>query len=382
MDKLKVYASLQSLASSIVQPFISFLAVLVGVSGVDLGIVSSANSFFSSIGQYSLSHFRLNARTILVVSDLLLGGGWLSMGVLGLDSPMLYLEVYVAIAVVSGFSTFGWLIVMERVSVRSRGRTLAQYGFYSTLGGLLATLATGALVNTNYTEMRYFFVFTSALYFASAAIAANYRDTESEPVTGRLSPYLNKFYLVTFLFNISWSFAWPLFPTAQVYLFHMSELQVALMSVIAGSSTLLLQRRVGAWVDRNRRLGMYLGRAGLVTFPLAYLVSPSVYALYAFNTVSGFTNSVGNTAYFSYLFDNAVNKKKAIGTYSAAGGLGALAGSALSGALLSVVSSSSGIVSAVRILLLVAVVGRLCASTMYLFLRDRPRSVETILGGH
>ncbi|MEM3670781.1 MAG: MFS transporter [Thermoprotei archaeon] len=379
MDTLKVYAAVQSLASSIVQPFVSFLAVIVGVSGLDLGIVTSANSFFSSLSQYGLSHFRIRAKPILLVADVLLGFGWLFMGLYAYGFPSTYLVTYVSIAVASGISSFGWLLVMERLSVNSRGKTLAQYSFYSTMGGLAATLATGFVVNVEYSQMRLFFYLAAALYLSCALMALRYRDTVGEPTTGKLSPYLNRFYLVTYLFGISWSFAWPLFPTAQVYLFHMSELQVATMSVIGGSSTLLLQRRIGALVDRNRKLTMYLGRLGLSVFPLSYLVSPSVYYLYAFNLMSGFTNSVGNTAYFSYLFDNAVNKKKAIGVYSAAGGLGALTGSLTSGALLQYLTGLANIVHAVRLLLSIAVIARIIAATMYLFLRDRQPASEKLI---
>ncbi|WP_252901171.1 hypothetical protein [Vulcanisaeta sp. JCM 14467] len=96
---------------------------------------------------------------------------------------------------------------------------------------------------------------------------------------------------------------------AQVYLLNMNVEQLAIVNVISGVSTLALQRFVGRWFDRNRKLIMFLGRFLLVTFPLSYALANNVYVIYLANTVAGFTNSASNIAYIGFVYDNAEDRR-------------------------------------------------------------------------
>lgn len=369
MAKLRTYAVLQTLASSLTQPFVSFLAAILGVFGVELGLVTTANTFFSSIVQLVLTNFRTSPRKLVLLADTAIGILWFVMVVLGLSSPIYYVITYVAIACFSGVSSFGWLIMLEKYSVGDRGRKLAEYGFYSSIGGLVATLVTGLTVQNSYSDFSPFFIASGALYLLNGALAYRWEDVTETRKSQISKPRMWKFLGITAAFNATWAFAWPLFPLAQVYVYHMDALEVALTSVLAGSSTLILQRKIGGLVDRSRKKMMFLGRLGLTTFPLTYALGNSVYDIYAAQLMSGFTNSVSSTAYYSYLFDKVEDKRRGIAMYNAFAGLGALIGGVLGGAS-SLFLASLGQDMSIRILLLVAAISRATASTFYLFLDD------------
>ncbi|BBD72288.1 MFS transporter [Sulfodiicoccus acidiphilus] len=369
MAKLRTYAVLQTLASSLTQPFVNFLAALLGVDGIDLGIIATANTFFSSISQLALSSIKTSPKKLILLADVSVGILWYLMVAIGINYPAAYVGIYIAISCLSGMSTFGWLIVLERFSIGARGKRLAEYGFYSSIGGLIATLVTGLLVGSNYSNFAPVFLASGSIYLTNGLLTLRWEEVaEARPSKPSL-PKVWKFLGITAAFNATWAFAWPLFPLAQVYVYHMNALQVGLTSVIAGCSTLILQRRIGALVDRYRKFMMFLGRLGLVTFPLAYALGTSVYDIYGAQIVSGFTGSISSTAYYSYLFDKVEDKRRGIAFYNAFSGVGALAGGILGG-LMATLLAPLGQTFSLRLLLLSAALGRLAASTLYLFLDD------------
>ncbi|MGC8543391.1 MAG: MFS transporter, partial [Vulcanisaeta sp.] len=301
--KLRNYILLQNLAGGLVTPFTSFLAVIIGVPSIGVSLVSSASSFFSGVVQLPLRSIK-RIESLLKISTLILAMLWLLMAFLAYGNPILYLVTYIAIASIGGANSYAWSLIMERVSRGSRGRTLATYAFWGSVGGLLATLVTGFIVGSNYSLVRYVFITSGFLILMNAVGIWGLSSIDPEP-QGTSNPLdllrsnrrLTRFLMINMLFAIVWSFAWPLFPLAQVYLFNMTMEQVAIINVISGVSTLLLQRHVGAWFDKNRKLIMFLGRFLLITYPLSFALAPNVYVIYIAYAVSGFTNSASNIAY-------------------------------------------------------------------------------------
>lgn len=369
----KLYILIQSLANGLVQPFMGFLAVVTGVSGASLGVVTSAGNFFPSIVQLTLRDIDRPIR-LLKYSTSVLAALWLIMAFVSYGNPILYTVNYIAIAAAGGASSYGWALLMERLSRRSRGRVLAEYGFFGSIGSLIATLTTGLIVGNNYWLVRYVFMTAAMLILGNLAILSRLRDFVYDGGNGSFRQGVKgveKFLLITFMFAIVWSFAWPIFPMAQYYIFRMNTEQVAILSIIGGAFTMILQRPVGALVDKHRRIMLFLGRFLLITFPLMYVFSTSVYELYLFNIVSGFTNSVSATAYMAYLFDNSRDKKSAIAIYNAANGIGSLTGSVLGGVALSILEPIVGVDSAIKMLLSIDAAARGAAAVAFLALPDR-----------
>lgn len=381
MNKLRLYILIQNLINGLTSPFMGFLAVANGVSNIGLGLVSSANGFFAGVTQLPLRKLNEPVK-LLKLSTAILAVLWLAMS-LTYGNSTLYVVIYLLIAAINGVTSYAWALLMERMSRGSRGRVLAEYGFFGAIGSLLATLTVGLVVKGNYSLARYVFLTATALLISNVIILMNLSSIKYDGSgTGDLRQSIRgveRFLATTFIFAVVWSFAWPIFPVAQYYLFNMTTEQVAILSIIGGASTLILQRPVGSLVDRHRRLMMFLGRFLLITFPLMYVFSTSVYQLFIFNIVSGFTNSVSSTAYMAYLFDNSRDKKGAITVYNAIYGTGTLIGSMLGSISLTIAEPLLGINDAVRYLLAIDAVARAGAAVAYLKLPEfEPASKGTL----
>ncbi|MGC8606181.1 MAG: MFS transporter [Vulcanisaeta sp.] len=370
--KLKNYVLIQNLANGLVSPFMSFLAAVIGVPSIGISLVSSASSFFSGVVQVPLRRTS-RIEQLLKLSTLLLAILWFTMAFIAYGNPTLYLITYIAIAIVSGANSFAWALIMERMSRGSRGQVLATYAFYGSIGGLLATLMTGLIVGSNYALMHYVFITSAFLILMNVINIWNMEPMDPEcQVTDRLlstirnNRKLIRFLLINTLFAIVWSFAWPLFPLAQVYLLNMNTEQLAIVNVISGVSTLILQRHVGKWFDRNRKLIMFLGRFLLITFPLSYALANNVYVIYVANTIAGFTNSASNVAYISFVYDNSEDRRTAVSLYNLFYGIGTLIGSLMSGALVTVVSNYLGLRNGIRYMLLSDATARALIATLYM----------------
>ncbi len=377
MKPLRSYILLKTFSLDLVQPFISFVSAAYGLVGEQLGLISSAGTVLPSIIQFFLGYIEARAKTLVTLGTFLSGILWILLSIVPFN--IAFTITYLVLDGSMGISLFGWYLIMEKVSFTSRGKILAQYSFYSTLGGLIATLITGIIVGERFSLIRYFFITAGLLTLVDGVIATKFDvDYEVRDVKVSVSRELKDYLVISFLFNVVWSLAWPLFPMAQVYIFNMNFTEVAIISVISGSSTLILQRKVGRLVDKNRKLMMFAGRLALATFPLAYALSTSVYEIYLANIVAGFTNSVNSTAYMSYLYDSSSDVKRSVGIYNAVAGVGDLIGSSI-GSIIAQYSTLILGIDSIRYLLLGVAFLRIIASIFYLRLPE-PKPFKPKIG--
>jgi len=142
---------------------------------------------------------------------------------------------------------------------------------------------------------------------------------------------------------------------------------VAVINVIAASSTVVVQRFIGGFIARRLKLSMFIGRLTNTFFALAYALSPNVYGIYVSQLLAGLANSINNVAYFSYLVDTAEDKRAAIGTYSVLMGVGALIGGEAGGITYEVLERAYG-VGVLRPMFLYVAIARAAAASLFLTL--------------
>ncbi|ARM76701.1 MFS transporter [Acidianus manzaensis] len=369
MKPLRTYILIKNFSLNLVQPFISFVSTASGILGEQLGLISSSGTVLPAIIQFFLSYTNLNAKKLVALGTFLTGILWIILSIIPFN--ILFTGMYLTLDAFMGISLYGWYLIMDKVSYTSRGKILAQYSFYSTLGGLIATLITGFIVGDDFSLVREFFIITGILTLTDGYIAINF-DVDSDPSSikiGKISRELKNYLLITFFFSIVWSLAWPLFPMAQVYVYHMNFMEIAIISVISGISTLILQRKIGYLVDNHRKIMMFTGRLLLATFPLAYALSTTIYEIYLANIVAGFTNSVNSTAYLSYLYDSSSNARKSVGIYNAIEGLGYLVGASIGSIIAEYFFSIIG-VYAIRLLLFAVAMLRVFVALLFLKLPE------------
>ncbi len=372
MKPLRTYAVLKSLANNLSQPFITFTAASSGIVNEYLGIISSASTVLTSVSEFITALFRVRALMMLVCGNLISGIAWIVMSLLPFTGPYITLTYCVA-ELGLGMSLMGWNLVMEKLSSTSRGEILTQYTAYANVGGLIATIGAGLFAGSSTQLIKVPFIL-SGIITLSTILVLRYSDVDYEDPARKfhIPRGVWGFFSLTTVFPFFWSFAWPLFPLAQIYIFHMNYVNIAIISVIAGISSLLMRRWVARLITRNRRMAMFLGRALLTVFPLSYALAPNVYFIYLAEVVAGFTSMIGSTAYISYLYDSSSKEdmKVALGFYSVLQGLGALAGSVLSSFVLNLLIPFLGLVVDIRTLLLTSAVLRLITSFWYLKLRE------------
>lgn len=380
MRSLRIYSLLNNLASGLTSPFIGFLVASSGIPVYLLSIVSSASTSLPGIAQIAVLRIRSNPRSMVFLGTLVMSLLWILSGFVSYGST-LFVGIYLVIQVISGIASLGWLLILESISRGRRGFELARYSFYASAGSLLATLITGYIVGRNLSNMGYFFIASGILLIVSSLAILGYRESDSSMGVARArevglqragrssEDLLPKFYVINSAYMVVMSFAWPLFPLAQVYKFRMSAAEVGILTVIAGVSSLFIQRPLGVLVDINRKAVMVLGRVLLAVFPLGYAFSPNIYYLYAIQIIAGFTNSAG-IAYTSYVMDHSIDKRRALSMFNFLNGIATIIGSIMGGFLYLIISSSEDPVASIDILMTSIGIIRILMSLPYIFLRD------------
>jgi len=379
LRSLRIYSLLNNLASGLTSPFIGFLVASSGIPVYLLSIVSSASTSLPGIAQIAILRIRSNPRSMVFLGTLAIGLLWILSGFVSYAST-LFVGLYLVIQVISGIASLGWLLILENISRGRRGFELARYSFYASAGSLLATLITGYIVGRNLSNMGYFFIATGILLIVSSLAVLGYRESDSSiggarpkeesfHRTSKSADLLSRFCIINSAYMVVMSFAWPLFPLAQVYKFRMSAAEVGILTVIAGMSSLAIQRPLGILVDINRKAVMVLGRVLLASFPLGYAFSPNIYYLYAIQIISGFTNSAG-IAYTSYVMDHSIDKRRALSMFNFLNGIATIIGSIMGGLLYVVISSAEDPVAAIDILMTSIGIIRILMAIPYIFLRD------------
>ncbi|AWS00342.1 MFS transporter [Metallosphaera hakonensis] len=372
MRPLRTYAILKSIATDLAQPFITFTAASSGIVNEYLGVISSASTVLTAVSEFTVALTRVRAMTLLYLGNVVSGLSWIILSLLPFTGP--YLTFLYCVAELGlGMSIMGWNLIMEKLSSTSRGEVLTQYTAYANVGGLIATLGAGIFVGSSANLIKIPFILSGVItLFTVLVLRHSDVDYEDPAREFRLPRGIWNFLSLTTIFTFFWSFAWPLFPLAQIYIFHMNYINIAIISFIAGISSLIFRRKVAVLITKNRRMAMFLGRALLMVFPLSYALAPNVYYIYLAEVVAGFTSMVGSTAYISYLYDNSRKEdmKVALGFYSVVQGIGALSGSVLSSYILNLLVSVLGLITDIKVLLLTSAILRLATSFWYLKLRE------------
>ncbi|QXJ27620.1 putative MFS-type transporter [Saccharolobus shibatae B12] len=371
MKYLKIFAILSNLANNLVNPFISFVSAYFGMSSEELALITSATNAVPNISQYFLNFIKSKAKLLIFIGTLVNGLLWVISSFIPFN--LTFLIVYFIITISIGIANFGWNLIMDKISKNSRGSTLSLYLVYGTTGALAATLITGLITGSNTELIREFFLISGLMLVGSAYLSRKIEtDTTFEERGVKSTSLLKRFLATVFLFNLVLSLAWPIFPLAQVYKFHMNDENIAILSVETGVTTILFQRIVAKLTDTKRRLTLFLGSALFTIYPLSYALSNSIYIIYVTNLASGFTNAVGSVTYIAYIFDNSddFTIRKNLAVYNLTVGCGVMTGSILGGVAYSYVSQFYNPMYSIDLMLIISSILRFSVSPLFLTIKD------------
>ncbi|ACP39067.1 MFS transporter [Saccharolobus islandicus] len=371
MKYLKIFAILSNLANNLVNPFISFVSAYFGMNSEELALITSATNAVPNISQYFLNFIKSKAKLLIFIGTLVNGLLWVISAFIPFN--LTFLIVYFIITISIGIANFGWNLIMDKISKNSRGSTLSLYLVYGTIGALAATLITGLITGSNTELIREFFLISGLMLVGSAYLSRKIEtDTTFEERGVKSTSLLKRFLATIFLFNLVLSLAWPIFPLAQVYKFHMNDENIAILSVETGVTTILFQRIVAKLTDTKRRLTLFLGSALFTIYPLSYALSNSIYIIYITNLASGFTNAVGSVTYIAYIFDNSddFTIRKNLAVYNLTVGCGVMTGSILGGVAYSYVSQFYNPMYSIDLMLIISSILRFSVSPLFLTIKD------------
>jgi Major Facilitator Superfamily. len=368
---LKIFAILSNLANNLVNPFISFVSAYFGMNSEELALITSVTNAVPNISQYFLNFIKSKAKLLIFIGTLVNGLLWVISAFIPFN--LTFLIVYFIITISIGIANFGWNLIMDKISKNSRGSTLSLYLVYGTIGALAATLITGLITGSNTELIREFFLISGLMLVGSAYLSRKIEtDTTLEERGVKSTSLLKRFLATVFLFNLVLSLAWPIFPLAQVYKFHMNDENIAILSVETGVTTILFQRIVAKLTDTKRRLTLFLGSALFTIYPLSYALSNSIYIIYITNLASGFTNAVGSVTYIAYIFDNSddFTIRKNLAVYNLTVGCGVMTGSILGGVAYSYVSQFYNPMYSINLMLIISSILRFSVSPLFLTIKD------------
>jgi len=372
--RLRVHALVNSFANNIASPFVSFNVTASGGSDLLIGYVQSINTLASSVAQVVggrlVDRFGRRLKLAMIMS-VVMGFLWLETAVF--QGTTALAVSYTAITIALGFYLAGWTSFLgEATGYEGRGSFLSVFARVASWGSLAALVLTTAItfVTPSYTIL---FLVSGLAFVASSLYLRGQQEipVEAQPMSAYGSDMMMKYFGVTAVYGLFWGFAWPLFTITTVKIVNMSLVEYAFSQFIAVGATVAFQALVGRMVDRNRMRSVFLGRLGLVVYPVCYIFFTQAWEIYAINVFQGFTNALLNVAYSAYLYDLAPvgTRGRYIAEFNLVTGAATMAGSLTSGYMLSVLSGGMSLWLALAYLYIIATVGRLAAALLHLRLQ-------------
>ena len=371
LDRLKLHAFWNSLASNTASPFVGFNVTASGASDVLIGYVQAIGSLASAVSQ--LVGGRIADRSgrragIAILSSLMIGLLW--MGSAFVQSPAFLAVSFTAITLAVGFYLAGWTSIIGEASEKTeKGSFLSAFARLQTIGALGALILTTA-ITAYYPSYAVLYLLSGGFFIVSALVLRGQKEqrVERAAMSEAGIASLRMYYVVSGVYGLFWGFAWPLFTITLVRVVNMDLFQYSLAQVVGAAATITFQPVVGRFVDRNRKTAVFWGRMGLVVYPFTYMFFTAAWQVYIVNVFSGLTNALLNVAFVAYLYDISPAGER--GRYSAefnlVTGVTTMAGSLAAGYALSALNATNTLWLSLAYLYLMAAAGRALAALLHL----------------
>lgn len=384
-----------SLGAGMVQPFIGYYLVKLGGTPSEMGWYQSSQNIANNVMQISWGRLSDSLRRrvpFIVFGGLIVSALWIP--IIFVTTPS-YLIILLAIQSLLGSMAIPtWTALIGDLVPSSRlGRANASISLWASIGGLIATLASGIIMIMSGRPIQEIFfvplIVASVLGITSALVMRYVKEKKNGEKINlkrhftsdtfdmlnytRKSPDFMKYCYVEGIFQFFMAISWPLFSITQAKILNASTLQIALLTVIQVFVTIIFQGWAGRLADTiGRKRLMFFFRFSLVTVPLAYALSPDMNALIVISTFWGFTQAFGQASMTAYLLD--VTPEEYRGSFAAVFNLimgmltffGSLIGGYLSGYLIGLY----GLVLGLQIVYMLSAVGRGIGAAFFLTLKE------------
>jgi MFS family permease len=395
LKPLYIRSVVNSLGTGMVSPFMGAYAVKLGASSAEMGWYQSSSNISNNIMQVFWG--RLSDKVKRRVPFIIIGT--LTMALLWI--PMIFvanatqLIILIAIQAVLGSMATPAItaLIGDLVPSSKLGRANANINLWTSIGSLIATIASGVLmISIGGTPQEMMFLplliatfcgITSCLPMVSIKEKKNGEklnltkefasDFFSTLKYARKSPEFVKYCTIAGFFEFSMSICWPLLPRTQVDVLGASMLQIALLSVVQSLLTIIFQGWAGRFTDSvGRKPALILYRFSLITVPIAYAFAPDINVLIAIGAFWGLVTALGQAGITAYLLD--ISPPEYRGSFTAVFnlvlGMSSFVGSLIGGYLSAYTIYAFGLIVGLQIVYMISMVGRLIGAILYLRLRE------------
>jgi len=275
-----------------------------------------------------------------------------------------------------------------------RGKLTGRVFWFDAIGSMIATIFTGIILTIAFEDIdyqKYILIPVAIGLFISILGVLPFRKIEEplkktdieEPLELRKlkdsfqiafsnKPFL-KFTIISVIFSFFFSFSWPLFSIYQVNILNATALEIAILAIIFNFTTLLFINIGAKLSDRIGRTKLiFFNRISLVLFPLTYIFATKVWHLYIIHFVVSSLLLLGTPSIQAYLLDIVPLKEGGIyfGIYNMITGIVLFLGALAGGYLTELLEIWYPLRTAVIISLIIATVGRVITSFLFLALKE------------
>jgi len=399
---LYVRSVVNSLGMGVIQPFLSLYAVKLGASSSEMGWFQSLSSLSNNIMQIfwgKLSDRFRKRVPFIAAGSLIIAALWIPMMFV---TSVQQLIILIAIqALLGSMATPTWTaLIGDLVPSIRLGRTSATVNLWASIGSLIATLLSGVImIQVGGTPQQMFFIpFLIAMVCGgvSAVVMLLVREKngrnqlsnkrflsdilDAAKQAGK-TPDFVRYCLVSSIFGFFMSISWPLFSITLVRVLKASMLEIALVSVVQGVSTIAFQSWAGKLADTiGRKPLLVIFRTGLFLVPIAYAFAPSIYLLMLFNVYLGFLTALGQATVTAYILDVTPEENRGSFTafYNLILGIVFFIGSLVGGYLSDFTIGLFGLTLGLQIAYMISASGRFFGGLTYLTLRETLKKQNSI----
>lgn len=315
---------LQNTADQLVRRFINLLAIAVGATVDQLGLLNASSMLASNLLQVLFGRVAdAHGKKRLIAAGRVLNGLALA-ALLLVETPGWVVTLVLAASVFTSMAVPSWNSLLGDYTTDSnRGQVIGKVNSVSYAGGL-AAMAAAFLISVNQSGPVTRASYTPIIIIASASsLAAGFTSLilkEHEPRGGESlhlgevlsNPPMKRFLLLVFLYHVGSSIAMPLFPYIMTAKLHLTVWQVALTSITNMLAGAISQPYVGRLLDRlGRKHILAFSRMALASSCLVYPLASSWTHIAAVEAVSGLAISSWFSAQSTYMIDLAPRRLRA-----------------------------------------------------------------------
>ncbi|MEM2336535.1 MAG: MFS transporter [Candidatus Bathyarchaeia archaeon] len=386
-----------ALGTGMINPFVGPYAVKeLGASSSDMGWFQSMSNISNNVMQVFWGRLsdRLGRRTpFIFFGGLIVALLWLPMLFIKTASQLIILISVQAL--LGSMAVPAWTALIGDLVPSSRlGRINATVNLWASVGSILATMASGAIMTAIGGSVREQIIIpiivattcgllsSVVMFYVKEKANTNcdkkarksfVKDLFDVVRVARESQDFIKYCTCSAVFTFFMSIAWPLFAITQVKVLKASMLEIALLSVVQGIFTIIFIRWAGRLADAaGRKPLLIFVRFSYVSVPLAYAFSPNIYVLTAIGAFWGAVAAFEQASVTTYLLDVSPEMHRGSFTafYNLLIGTVTFFGSLIGGYLSDLTVSVYGLVLGLQIVYIASAVGRFIGAATYFGLRE------------